>query len=82
MRKTLRRIAFWAMFLTGLFPIVTWLWYAGYMLYIGPKIGWMSREFLDIESTSFLWCAGMFAGVAIVGIACGLVLPHKEDLNG
>jgi hypothetical protein len=47
----------------GAVPIVVWLGYAIYMLYLGPRTGWLSDRFMNIEGQSFIWCAGMFTGI-------------------
>jgi hypothetical protein len=62
----------WILMILGTIPGMIWFFYAGYLFYIGPKIGWISDRFFDIEGTSLIWCALMFAGMPFVAIGCEL----------
>jgi hypothetical protein len=73
-----RKVLAIALWILASVPIITWCSYAVYMLHIGPRIGWLSERFLDIEATSFIWCVLMFVGIGIGGFTQAVVWPDKE----
>ncbi len=74
----IREITGLALMLLGSIPGLVWAGYAVYMLYIGPRIGWISEEFVDIEGTSLLWCGGMFAGIGLMVVGDAIRLARKD----
>ncbi len=78
----LRRITGIALMVIGFCPTVAWLGYAGYMFYLGPRIGWLSDEFLDVEGQSLLCLMAAFIGIGVACFGGTVVMPDDVEPGG
>jgi len=78
----IRQIIGTTLMVIGLIPAFVWLGIMTYLLWLGPRAGWLSDEFLHLEGISFAWCAGMFLGIGVAAAGDFIRVGKEEILNG